>query len=81
MKLSDFEIVAKVHKDLTKLQAARDAVRYGTLTLQVGDGSDRYDLGELTSVRECREAVIEILDRHINDNRAVLRSYGVETDG
>lgn len=80
MKISDFNAVAKHVAQLRKLQAARDAARYDSVTVLVAREGNKYDITELTSASDCRHALIEMLDRHIAGVRAALQTYKVEID-
>ena len=86
MKLSHFDIVSDHIKNYKELMAARDAATYGTISLtaygtECGNIDDvAYDIKNLTSVAECRQAIKDVLTRHIGDARQALATYGVDID-
>lgn len=82
MKLSDFDYVTNYVTRLRMLQSAREAVQYHQITAKASlPGEAEYDLRALTSISECRQALMELIDRNIAGVKTALEECGVVIDG
>jgi hypothetical protein len=80
MRLSAFDKAGELVGRLRKLEAARDAAQYESVTCSVAAEGRHYAIADLTCLADVRKAIIALLDKEIADVRRSLVTSGVDLD-